>query len=202
MKDKTIALAALCQALYQVQQMANYGQSQSSALQPCIESLFRMDAETAEDVYDGIANLHPGLRILSQQLDGDERDTGLTRMAASVLQLERSFIRSGHTIESIQQGLDRIQAERDSGVSNEATVLSHLGDLYAEHISPLGTRVLVQGNPIYLSRPDVIGEVRATLLAALRAAVLWRQMGGSYWDFLFSRQKISDCARALRTSGA
>ena len=30
----------------------------------------------------------------------------------------------------------------------------------------------------------------ALLLAAVRSAVLWRQLGGSYWDFLFSRKAM------------
>ena len=31
---------------------------------------------------------------------------------------------------------------------------------------------------------------RDDLLAAVRAAVLWRQLGGSYWDFLLSRKAM------------
>src|SRR5690606_38846119 len=33
-------------------------------------------------------------------------------------------------------------------------------------------------------------EIRAVLLAALRAAVLWRQLGGSLWDFLLGRRAM------------
>ena len=57
--------------------------------------------------------------------------------------------------------------------------------------------MLVQGNPVYLSQATLVGEVRATLLAALRAAVLWRQSGGSYWDFLLSRRRMVETAREL-----
>ena len=50
-----------------------------------------------------------------------------------------------------------------------------------------------------------IGYERATpstLLAALRAAVLWRQLGGSYWDFLFSRKAMLETIeRQLRGGG-
>jgi high frequency lysogenization protein len=49
---------------------------------------------------------------------------------------------------------------------------------------------MVQGNPHYLGQPGVVAEIRAILLAAVRAAVLWRQVGGSYWDFLFSRRAM------------
>jgi len=43
----------------------------------------------------------------------------------------------------------------------------------------------------------VVGETRASLLAALRAAVLWRQVGGSYWDFLLSRRALTQTAQGL-----
>ena len=56
---------------------------------------------------------------------------------------------------------------------------------------------MVQGNPVYLSQPGVVGEVRATLLAGLRSAVLWRQLGGSWWDLVLSRRRLVDEARAL-----
>jgi high frequency lysogenization protein len=34
------------------------------------------------------------------------------------------------------------------------------------------------------------------LLAAIRAAVLWRQLGGSYWDLALRRRAIAESARA------
>ncbi|MEO6102953.1 MAG: DUF489 family protein, partial [Pseudoxanthomonas sp.] len=37
-------------------------------------------------------------------------------------------------------------------------------------------------------------EIRAILLAAVRSAVLWRQLGGSFWDLVFSRRAMADTA--------
>ena len=88
----------------------------------------------------------------------------------------------------------------DMYAANGAThpdLLARLGELYARRISPLGPRVMVQGNPVYLAQPGVVGEVRATLLAGLRSAVLWRQLGGSWWDLVLSRRRLVEEARAL-----
>ena len=41
------------------------------------------------------------------------------------------------------------------------------------------------------------GQIRAALLAAVRSAVLWRQLGGSYWDLALRRGAMSRIARAL-----
>jgi high frequency lysogenization protein len=70
-------------------------------------------------------------------------------------------------------------------------VIAELARLYADTISNLRPRVMVQGNPHYLGQAGVVAEIRALLLAALRSAVLWRQMGGSLWDFVFRRREMA-----------
>lgn len=197
MKDRVIALAGVLQAIRLVQQMANNGQSETRPLAACIDSLFRFDADTAEAVFGSARELEPGLRRLIAQIEGSDRDTAQTRIGMSLLQLERRFIANPTAVDAVRRGLDAIQPERDQLGPTHPTVLAKLGDLYADCISPLGARVLVQGNPVYLSQASVVGEVRAALLAALRAAVLWRQVGGSYWDFLWSRRAMAEAAREL-----
>ena len=190
MRDRAIALAGLMQAIRLVHQMANTGQAETRPLETCIASLFRFDAEDAEAVYGDRRQLQPGVRLLLDQLVGTGRDNSHTRMAVSVLGLERRFLRSPETVAAVHDALERLapQCERDGAAHPD--LLARLGELYAERISPLGQRVLVQGNPVYLAQPPVVAEVRATLLAALRSAVLWRQLGGSLWDFVLRRRAL------------
>jgi high frequency lysogenization protein len=197
MKERAIALAALMQAIKLVQQMANTGQAETRPLDACISSLFRFDADDAEAVYGGRRQLQPGLRLLLDQLVGSGRDNSQTRMAVSVLGLERRFVRDEATVAAVRAGLERLAPQGEPLGNTHPDLLARLGELYAERISPLGQRVLVQGNPVYLAQPAVVAEVRATLLAALRAAVLWRQLGGTYWDFLFSRGRLAEEAKRL-----
>jgi len=196
MKDRALALAGLLQSVQLVQQMAQTGQSESAPLSACIDSLFRFDAETPEAVYGGAARLEPGLRRLVAQFEGGEaRDAAVTRMSMTVLHLERRFIQNHGAVEAVRKGLEEIARQHEHWGPTHPTVMSRLGELYANVISPVGPRVLVQGNPVYLGQPDLVGEVRATLLAAIRAAVLWRQLGGTYWDFLFGRRALVNAAR-------
>jgi high frequency lysogenization protein len=57
--------------------------------------------------------------------------------------------------------------------------------------------VLVQGNPHYLGQAPVVAEVRAVLLSAVRSAVLWRQLGGSLWDFLLRKRAMGEAVEDL-----
>ena len=196
MKDRALALAGVLQAVQLVQQMAQTGQAQTTPLAASIDSLFRFDAETPEAVFDGAGKLRPGLERLIAQLEGGAgRDAALTRMAMTVLHLERKFIVHATAPGVVHAALEDVARQRGQFGPTHPTVLARLGELYAQEVSPIGPRVLVQGNPVYLGQPDVVGEVRATLLAAVRAAVLWRQLGGSYWDFLFGRRALVQAAR-------
>lgn len=196
MKDRTLALAGLFQAIGSVKLMATTGQFETTPLATCIESLFRFDADSTEAVFGDAGRLQQGLKILIAQLEGGAgRDTVLTRMAVTVLQLERRFMANGQAGIALQQGLQRLAAQREPDGPTHPALLARLGELYAQVLSPIGPRVLVQGNPTYLGQPQLVGEVRAGLLAAVRCAVLWRQVGGSYWDFLLARRTMVVAAR-------
>ncbi|KFN51484.1 high frequency lysogenization protein HflD [Arenimonas composti] len=198
MKDRALALAGLLQAVHLVQQMARSGESEARPLAASIDSLFRFDAPDAEAVFGGAGNLQLGLRRLLAQLEGGAgRDAAQTRMAMTVLHLERRFVAHPGAADAVRRGLEDIGRQRELTSATHPGVLARLGELYAKEISPVGPRVLVQGNPVYLSRQDLVADVRATLLAAVRAAVLWRQLGGTYWDFLLRRRLLAEAAREL-----
>jgi high frequency lysogenization protein len=197
MRDRVLALAGMLQSIRLVQQMADNGQAETRPLAVCVDSLFRFDAESTEAIFGSAADLQPGLRRLIAQLDGNGRDPAQTRIAMSLMSLERQFMAHPSAAQALHEALAGLAAQRQADGPTHPAMLARLGDLYAQHISPLGPKVLVQGNPVYLSQPAVVGEVRAGLLAALRSTVLWRQLGGSYWDFLWSRRAMVEIAKSL-----
>ena len=192
--ERVLALAGVLQALSQVRRIADTGQSDAAVVQTALDSVFRIDADTPEEVYGRVANLAPGLKLLRDYLNKESNDEGLTRLALSVLQLERRFVGEPNTVNAVASGIAEIASQAEASGSTHPDVLSALGGLYADTISHLRPRVMVQGNPHYLGQPGVVAEIRAILLAGVRSAVLWRQLGGSFWDLLFSRRAMADAA--------
>lgn len=189
--DRVLALAGLVQALAQVRRIADTGQSESGQVQAALDSVFRIDTSSAEAVYGDAGNLRGGLRLLRDYLSKGNKDEALGRLALAVLQLERRFVRSGGITSKVQAGLRQLAGDAQAQGSAHPDVIVELAKLYADTISNLRPRVMVQGNPHYLGQAGVVSEIRALLLAALRSAVLWRQMGGSLWDFVFQRRAMA-----------
>ena len=187
--QRMLALAGMVQALQQVRRIADTGQAEGDALATALDSVFRIDAETPAAVYGGEHAVRPGLLLLRDYFSNETHDALLPRLALAVLQLERRF--NLHAMS--QQVHDGILATAPSAArlgNTHPEVLAALGSLYADTVSHLRPRVLVQGNPHYLGQATVVAEIRAVLLAALRSAVLWRQLGGSLWDFLLRRKEM------------
>ncbi|AOH37576.1 high frequency lysogenization protein HflD [Luteimonas sp. JM171] len=198
MQERVMALAGLAQALKQVRRIAETGQADAAVLATALESVFHTDAASVADVYGGVEGIRPGLRLLHGYFNNLPDDEQLPKLALAVLQLERRFINDGEMVHRVQRGITaaRNEAQR-AGSSTHPEVLSSLGTLYAETVSNLRPRVMVQGNPHYLGQSDIVSEIRAVLMAALRSAVLWRQMGGNYLDFLLRRKQLLGAVERL-----
>ena len=83
------------------------------------------------------------------------------------------------------------------GIPCHDNVVSNIADIYSDTISTFQYRIQVTGNYNYLQQNRVANQVRALLLTAIRSAILWRQLGGSRWQFLFYRKPMLLACRAL-----
>lgn len=197
-EGRVIALAGMFQAAALVRAIALRGSCDGAAMKQSLASVFRIDADSPADVYGGVGNLRLGLQTLITQLDEQgKRDVVLTRMAVDVMRLERSLTRNPQTLRRLReliQGMSGLAAQAESG---HIDLAAQLARLYTDTLSNLKPRVLVQGNVQYLNQPVQVHQIRALLLAAVRAAVLWRQLQGSQLRLLFRRREYAMLARGL-----
>ena len=196
LRNRALALAGLMQSVKLVQRVANEGCVSLPGLDEILASVFRLDADSVESVYGDARLIEPGLRSLIGHLEGGEtRDPAASRIAVTVLHVERKLANHPELLRVIREGVVDAERQREHYGVGHSTVIARLGDIYADSVSRLSPRVIVQGNPLQLSQSAVVAQIRAVLLAAVRSAVLWRQLGGSYWDLLLRRRAIVAAAR-------
>ena len=199
--DRVLALAGVFQAALLTRQVAREGRSESGPATASLDSVFRIDAESVPAVFGGPAGVALGLKELVSQLAHPSRQRlEVARYAISLLQLERKLAAEPRRLEAIGNGL-RIAATRMSQMpASDPETIGSLAEIYREQISTLSPRIMVQGDPGLLQRPETGAGIRAFLLAGIRAARLWRQCGGRRWHLVVKRRSLINTAkRVLRT---
>lgn len=191
-RDRTLALAGLFQATELVRQAASHGTWSGYAASCCLGSLFRFEAPATEEVYGGTKRLRLGVETLLAIMQGDAHHNDTLRYAIGVLQIEKRFRRSAAVQERVGSDLQRIGALGQDLEQHEREDLQarEISQLYAQTISQLGPRVVVNGKPQYLKNDRTVTWVRTLLLAGLRSALLWRQLGGGRMELMFGRKRI------------
>jgi high frequency lysogenization protein len=199
-----MALAGLFQAVSLVQQVAREGSADAAPFESSIESVFRIEADSIDAVYGGSARLERGLRTLCRQLarDKTQQDAEIMRYAVSLMFLERQLVRNAKMLERVREGIEIASQQSEHFSVTHENVIARLADTYASTVSQLQPRIMVQGKPEYLNTPANANRIRALLLAGMRSAVLWRQLGGNRLKLLWTRKRIVQCAQGLLEGSA
>jgi high frequency lysogenization protein len=196
-ESRVIALAGVLQACRLVREVSTRGHADPVYVEASLASVFRIDADSAVAVFGGLDGVRMGLETLLAQFEGRERDLVLTRLVASTLHLERQLMHRSKMVRELRQGIESIQRQVDHFGIAHGTVQARLAEVYVATLSQLRPRVIVHGNPLHLSNPRLVEQIRALLLAAVRAAVLWRQVGGGQLRLLLRRREYAMLARGL-----
>lgn len=205
LRDRIIALSGIFQATRLVQQVARTGMCEQAPFEVSIKSVFAIDSATTEGIYDDAINVAHGTRALIDQLGGAQtpndttktRDIEMTKYAIAVMVLERKLIKHENLLTSIVEGISNAKAQLAHYPMTHENVIANLANVYTETISTLKPRIIVNGENNHISNPNNANKIRALLLAAIRAAVLWRQCGGTRWQLLLKRKETLNQAKRL-----
>ncbi|WP_341501103.1 high frequency lysogenization protein HflD [Gallaecimonas sp. GXIMD4217] len=194
---RTQAFAAICQAVTLVQQIARQGQCAQQALKALLGGILVTDPQSPAEVYgdNGLRLGHQMLIELMSNANGN-RDPELTRYLVGLLTLERRLAKRKDVLSLLSERINQVKRQVSHYGLEDDKVLANLADIYSELISPLGPKVQVAGSPMYLQQSLNQHQVRAALLGGIRAAVLWRQLGGRRLQLLFSRSAMVNEAKA------
>lgn len=206
-RDRILALAGIFQASRLAQQLARQGQADKTALCASIHSVLMTDADSAEEVYGGVHGVNVGLRLVRDKLRGGTEaiDLEIARYVISMIQLESALRKKPTLLEKIRQGIATVEQQMEffekkgDGDAVHPVLAEKLAELYTQTVSTLTPRIMVSGEKGHLANPLTAAKVRSALLAGIRSAVLWRQLGGNRWQLLFSRRKIATQASRILT---
>lgn len=196
---QTLALASMFQSANLINQLAHGETINQAAFDCSSDSLFTLNAASVNEIYGSGDGLMQGLRALIAYLGGEEKnpDRTIAYYVLSMIKLEGRLAKQSEMVSSIQKGLQDIQQQAtDFDLSTQARV-HKVDGLYQQTISNIKPRILVQGDQHYLTHSDNTSKIRTLLFAGIRAAVLWRQLGGFRLKLLFSRKKYVQQAHQI-----
>ena len=189
-QEQHLALAGVCQSAALVQAIARKGRADADAVEASISSILVTSPENTQQVFGSLQNLAIGFNTLIAQLDSTnkQKDAELTRYVASILSLERKLSAKQNALSELGQRVSHVQRQLGIVEFENTQIITSLASIYSDVVSPLAPKIQVAGDPDYLSQPTNQKKVRALLLAGVRAAVLWRQLGGKRRQILFNRK--------------
>lgn len=216
---QTMALAAALSGLEQVRLLAKQGHCDSNIKRQLYDSILIVDADHPDSIYPNKEMLRGGCKqwtkIVEQGFDNESQQLLSYLVAANRLAKQ---LLSNHTLqtelaqritEQSQREKNKLSpAEVDNDLAGESNILdidsgpneTELAAIYEQTLSKLPYRINIHGLQTHLAQEPVRVQVRALLLAIVRALVLWRQLGGNALQLFLHRNAYAKvCKQALTT---
>ena len=198
-EQQTLALAGVAQAARIVDLAAKTGSWPTPFVEASVHSLFCFDPDEVEEVFGTIQGVRLGLEQLSTclRLSQDPAAADTLRYMLAILQLEKRFARRDDLLSIVHSRLKHTAYKADNFSSDINSLSSNISSIYQDTLSGLPYRIKVTGSAQHLNNPRVADLVRTVLLCGVRAAFLWRQLGGSRLKLMLSRGSIASTAARL-----
>ena len=201
-QDRTIALCGLYQAAELVHQLATEGQAPAPYFETTIDSLFVENPDTTLDVFGGkVENIQLGVQTLLAQMQSSEalkpKSLEITTYVLNLMILERNLQKQEGAFNDISRIIETARSQQAHFGKLHENVIASLARAYTENVSEVSPRLMVTGRHGHLQNPKTANKIRACLLAGIRAAVLWRQVGGTRLGMIFGRKKTLKAAQTL-----
>jgi high frequency lysogenization protein len=194
--ERTLALAGVYQCAALVQGVARGTSPPKDAIEVSLNSILCTDPSSTMEVYGSLGALRVGFHALSKQIGQQPgtRDLEISRYVSNLIVLERSLSKNDTMRDIIGTGVAEAAAVAQRDGLGDPEVIRALARVYKSTLSTLTPRIMVSGEPARLSQDENADVIRALLLAAVRSAVLWRQLGGSRRRLLVTRRLVAGLA--------
>lgn len=198
-RNLALALAGVTQAIDVMDKLARTGYLNSHDFATSVNSLFEQNPKDVESVFGGAQNVKRGLEVLIDLLKHrrNKQYTTIIGYCLGIFHLQKKLVANKPMLDTVGTRLDRARHQvQHFGVAHE-NVIANLASIYTDTVSTFPFRIQVIGEYQYLQQQRVANQVRVLLLAAVRSATLWRQVGGNRFQLLLQRTKILSAAEEL-----
>ena len=199
LEQQVIALAGVAQAARMVDQLSRTGSYPEQFMQASIGSLFHFDSADAAEIFGGASGVKLGLdsllALLSAPHTAEQKD--VNRYLFALLHLERRFAADQEMMGVVHSRLQHASFKAEHFSDNVGSVCHSVAGIYTDTLSQLRFRIKVSGSAQHLQDTQTADRIRALLLAGIRAAFLWRQLGGRRWKLVLQRRRYCHTCQAL-----
>ena len=200
LRNQVIALSGVAQAATLVDQIARTGDTDNDAYQVSIGSLFEFDPPSTESVFGDVKGVGVGLATLQSILTPSNyaQQQMPARYLSGMIFLERKLSGNTDMMDVIHSRLEHTAYRATHFDDDTAGLASAIAAIYQDTISQFQYRIHVSGEADHLRNSKHADRIRALLLAGIRAAMLWRQVGGRRWHLLLRKGQLRQAAIELK----
>ena len=192
----SLALAGLVQATALVHALAHGRPTGLDSRRATLAAVLTHRAASLADVFQSPADFKLGTDVLRMALRGEAITPEIARYALQLMDLAGRLRNDQRMSARVGQLLDDLVREGTDSVDPGAT---ELAGVYRQTVSGLGKRIQVTGDSGLLRQETTANEIRAQLLAGVRFAWLWRQLGGRRWHLILRRRSLLLALQTLMT---
>lgn len=199
---RILAISCTLQCAQLIDKIAREGSADQTTAAALQEPLFVLNPKTEAEVFPRPSLLVPGLTLVeSLSRGGSLRSLQMVvQYAVGMLRLADGVLENRQLASQLRYGIDAIDrgAPEAQGASASSEQTRALAAVYKATLSKFPRPIQIKGSAAMLSNEDNADSIRALLLAGVRSALFWRQLGGRRWQLLFFRNRLSSTASQLK----
>ncbi len=192
----TIALAGMAQVTGLIQALTRTGKLDEIAWHASVNSLFQTDPSDTYAVYGGRSGIAYGLKNLVT-LFSPPIATHELQCILNIMRIQRKIWRSSTLKNQLAKRIRHAQKQAHWFGDLHHNVIMSLADIYESTLNTLHFRTTIIGSHQALATGVQIEKVQTLLLAGVRSAVLWQQLGGSRLMLALLRKQLHQTATEL-----
>jgi high frequency lysogenization protein len=198
-QERTLALAGIIQAATLVYEITMENKLDEVAFSVSMHSVYNQNPQQVLDVYGSIAGVQKGLLTLSNIFTAPKslEYREVSRYTISALHLARKLLKNKNLGDQLANKIRFASSQAEYFSATHSNVIASIAQAYVDTLGTLPFRIQVIGRPEIMKRAETLEKARALLMAAVRSAVLWQQLGASHWHLLFKRKALAQSAKQL-----